>query len=103
MVMMTRRQTIPDDMITEETLGKIIEKFLIERDDIQDIAQKDVVEFSLPLKLSNKTIARLINALVDGANATTGSVNQLIRFKNKQNDKNQKMLSELMAKLQGEV
>lgn len=103
MVMMTRRQTIPDDMITEETLGKIIEKFLIERDDIQDIAQKDVVEFSLPLKLSNKTIARLINALVDGANATAGSVNQLIRFKNKQNDKNQKMLSELMAKLQGEV
>lgn len=103
MVMMTRRQTIPDDMITEETLGKIIEKFLIERDDIQDIAQKDVVEFSLPLKLSNKTIARLINALIDGANATAGSVNQLIRFKNKQNDKNQKMLSELMAKLQGEV
>lgn len=103
MVMITRRQTIPDDMITEETLGKIIEKFLIERDDIQDIAQKDVVEFSLPLKLSNKTIARLINALVDGANATAGSVNQLIRFKNKQNDKNQKMLSELMAKLQGEV
>ena len=103
MVMITRRQTIPDDMITEETLGKIIEKFLMERDDIQDITQKDVVEFSLPLKLSNKTIARLINALVDGANATAGSVNQLIRFKNKQNDKNQKMLSELMAKLQGEV
>lgn len=103
MVMITRRQTIPDDMITEETFGKIIEKFLMERDDIQDIAQKDVVEFSLPLKLSNKTIARLINALIDGANATAGSVNQLIRFKNKQNDKNQKMLSELMAKLQGEV
>lgn len=97
----TRRQTISDSMITDEVFRKLIEKFIMSRDDISDIKQKDVIEFSLPLKLGNETIAKLVNALVDNANATAGSINQAIRAMTRSRTYSQKMLDELMGKLEG--
>ncbi len=97
----TRRQTISDSMITDEVFRKLIEKFIMSRDDILNIKQKDVIEFSLPLKLGNETIAKLVNALVDNANATAGSINQAIRAMTRSRTYSQKMLDELMSKLEG--
>lgn len=97
----TRRQTISDNMITDEVFRKLIEKFIMSRDDILNIKQKDVIEFSLPLKLGNETIAKLVNALVDNANATAGSINQAIRAITRSRTYSQKMLDELMSKLEG--
>ena len=97
----TRRQTISDSMITDEIFRKLIEKFIMSRDDILNIKQKDVIEFSLPLKLGNETIAKLVNALVDNANATAGSINQAIRAMTRSRTYSQKMLDELMSKLEG--
>lgn len=97
----TRRQTISDSMITDEVFEKLIEKFIMSRENITDIKQKDVIEFSLPLKLGNETIARLVNSLVDNANATAGSINQAIRAMTRSRTYSQKMLDELMEKLEG--
>lgn len=97
-----RRQTISDSKITDEVFEKILEKFLYSRDDITNITQRDIIEFSLPLKLSNLTIARLVTALIEDSNATAGSINQAIRAIEKSKANSDKMLDELISKLEGE-
>ena len=96
-----RRQTISDSKITDDVFEKILEKFLYSRDDITNITQRDVIEFSLPLKLSNLTIARLVTALIEDSNATAGSINQAIRAIEKSKANSNKMLNELISKLEG--
>lgn len=97
-----RRQTISDSKITNDVFEKILEKFLYSRDDITNITQRDIIEFSLPLKLSNLTIARLVTALIEDSNATAGSINQAIRAIEKSKSNSNKMLNELISKLEGE-
>lgn len=97
-----RRQTISDSKITDDVFEKILEKFLYSRDDITNITQRDIIEFSLPLKLSNLTIARLVTALIEDSNATAGSINQAIRAIEKSKANSNKMLNELISKLEGE-
>lgn len=97
-----RRQTISDSKITDDVFEKILEKFLYSRDDITNITQRDIIEFSLPLKLSNLTIARLVAALIEDSNATAGSINQAIRAIEKSKVNSNKMLNELISKLEGE-
>lgn len=97
-----RRQTISDSKITDDVFEKILEKFLYSRDDITNITQRDIIEFSLPLKLSNLTIARLVTALIEDSNATAGSINQAIRAIEKSKVNSNKMLNELISKLEGE-
>ena len=97
-----RRQTISDSKITDDVFEKILEKFLYSRDDITNITQRDIIEFSLPLKLSNLTIARLVTALIEDSNATAGSINQAIRAIEKSKENSNRMLNELISKLEGE-
>lgn len=91
----TRRQVIEDRLITDDILGKIIDKVYASVDNPYDIGQQEIITVLLPLKLSNATIARVINTMIPDSKATQGSVASLIRFMNKKAD----MLDELLLKL----
>lgn len=74
-----RRQTISDNLITADILQKLIEYTLNNVQDVMDFSQVEIVKLLLPKKLSNITIARIINELLPQAHATKGSVASLIR------------------------
>lgn len=66
------------------------------------LTQKDIIEFLYPLKLSNVTIAKVVNDLVEGANATQGSIASMIRFL-KQSKKSVDMAKELEKLLEEDL
>lgn len=94
-----RRKVIDDKLITEDILGKIIAKVYATVDNPYDIGQQDIISVTLPLKLSNTTIARVINEMIPNSKATQGSVASLIRFMNRKDD----MLDELLSKLEEDL
>lgn len=89
------RETISDRLIDESIVGKIINKVYKSVDNPYDIGQQDIIKVLLPLKLSNVTIARVINEMIPNSKATQGSVASLIKFMNSKN----KLLDELLDKL----
>lgn len=74
-----RRQTISDKYLTPEIINRLIEKVYANVNDAYDIKQKEVVNILVPLKISNATIALIINTVIPTAKATAGSVATLIR------------------------
>lgn len=89
----TRRKTIADNEITKEVLdtimGKMFEKFT--KEDIE-LSQQNIIKTLLPLKLSNKMIARIIKELIPDSNPSAGSVAIQIRNINKKNNTIQQLL-----------
>ena len=87
MIGMTRRKTISDDEITKEILdiimGKMFEKFTKEE---IELTQQNIIKTLLPLKLSNKMIARVIKELIIDSNQSARSVE--IKIRNINNKKN---------------
>ena len=67
-----------------------------------ELKQKNIIEVLYKLNLSNVTIARVINDLVEGANATQGSVASMIRFL-KTSQTSQKMAQELDKLLEDDL
>ena len=90
---MTRRKTISDDEITKEILdiimGKMFEKFTKEE---IELSQQNIIKTLLPLKLSNKMIARVIKELIPDSNPSAGSVAIQIRNINKKKNTTQQLL-----------
>ena len=84
----TRRETIADSEITKEVLdvimGKMFEKFTKEE---IELSQQNIIKTLLPLKLSNKMIAKVIKELIPDSNPSAGSVAIQIRNINKKKNK----------------
>ena len=89
----TRRKTISDDEITKEVLdvimGKMFEKFTKEE---IELTQQNIIKTLLPLKLSNKMIAKIIKELIPDSNPSAGSVAIQIRNINKKKNTTQQLL-----------
>lgn len=88
-----RRKTIADDEITKEILdiimGKMFEKFT--REEVE-LTQQNIIKTLLPLKLSNKMIAKVIKDLLPNSNPSAGSVAIQIRNINKKKNTTQQLL-----------
>ena len=89
----TRRKTIADSEITKEVLdvimGKMFEKFTKEE---IELTQQNIIKTLLPLKLSNKMIAKVIKELIPNSNPSAGSVAIQIRNINKKRNTTQQLL-----------
>lgn len=89
----TRRKTIADNEITKEILdiimGKIFEKFTKEE---IELSQQNIIKALLPLKLSNKMIAKVIKELIPDSNPSAGSIAIQIRNINKKKNTTQQLL-----------
>ena len=89
----TRRKTISDDEITKDILdiimGKMFEKFTKEE---IELSQQNIIKTLLPLKLSNKMIAKVIKELIPDSNPSAGSVAIQIRNINKKKNTTQQLL-----------
>ena len=90
---LTRRKTIADSEITKEVLdviiGKMFEKFTKEE---IELSQQNIIKTLLPLKLSNKMIAKVIKELIPNSNPSAGSVAIQIRNINKKKNTTQQLL-----------
>ena len=89
----TRRKTIADSEITKEVLdvimGKMFEKFTKEE---IELTQQNIIKTLLPLKLSNKMIAKVRKELIPDSNRSAGSVAIQIRNINKKKNTTQQLL-----------
>ena len=89
----TRRKTIADNEITKEILdiimGKVFEKFTEEE---IELSQQNIIKTLLPLKLSNKMIAKIIKELIPNSNPSAGSVAIQIRNIDKKRNTTQQLL-----------
>ena len=89
----TRRRTIADSEITKEVLdvimGKMFEKFTKEE---IELTQQNIIKTLLPLKLSNKMIAKVIKELIPDSNPSAGSVAIQIRNINRKKNTTQQLL-----------
>ena len=86
-----KRKVINDRDISPALFEKLKAKCIKE---CSELKQKNIIEVLCKLNLSNVTIARIVNDLVDGANATQGSIASMIRFL-KTSQTSQKMAQEL--------
>ena len=86
-----KRKVINDRDISPALFEKLKAKCIKE---CSELKQNNIIEVLCKLNLSNVTIARIVNDLVDGANATQGSIASMIRFL-KTSQTSQKMAQEL--------
>lgn len=86
-----KRKIINDRDISPSLFEKLKNKCVKE---CKELKQKDIIEVLYKLNLSNVTIAKIVNDLVEGANATQGSIASMIRFL-KTSQTSQKMAQEL--------
>ena len=88
-----RRKTIADNEITKEILNIIVEKMFkkFTKEEIE-LSQQNIIKTLLPLKLSNKMIARVIKELIPDSNPSAGSVAIQIRNMNKKKNTTQQLL-----------
>lgn len=76
---MNRRAVVMrDKKIDDFLLERFALKIYSELKDINDFTQADIVNAGLKLKLGNKTIARLINNMIEGSKATENSVGVIV-------------------------
>lgn len=95
----SRRQTISDNMINEQTFYKLLNYTLTKVKDVNNINQTEIVNILVPKKLSNITIAKVVNVLIPEAKATKGSIASLIKhIKNKTS-----LLDELLQEIGGDI
>lgn len=95
----TKRKIINDRDISPSLFEKLKKKC---QTSCVELKQKNIIEVLYELNLSNVTIARVINDLVEGANATQGSVASMIRFL-KTSQTSQKMAQELDKLLEDDL
>lgn len=97
-----RKRKIINDKDISPSLYEKLKKKCINNIAHRPIKQRDIIEVLYDLNISNVTMARLINDLVEGARATQGSVASMIRFL-KQADKSRAMANELDKLLEDEL
>ena len=95
-----KTKVIRDSMITDEIFDKLIGKVYVELAD-KDITQMNIYNVLHPLKISNTTIAKVINILIPDARATSNSIQSLLTSKKKQ--RSNPMIDELLSELDKEL
>lgn len=95
-----KTKVIRDSMITDEIFDKLIGKVYVELAD-KDITQINIYNVLHPLKISNTTIAKVINILIPEARATANSIQSLLTSKKKQ--RSNPMIDELLSELDKEL
>lgn len=95
MTIKTRRKTLPDSIISDKIFDKLIDKVFESVDSPYENTQMNVVRLLLPLGLSNKVIAKVINATVIDSNATAGSVAMMVKRVRESNKLESKLLQQL--------
>ena len=92
MIGVTGRKTIADSEITKEVLDVIMEKMFekFTKEEIE-LTQQNIIKTLLPLKLSNKMIAKVIKELIPDSNPSAGSVAIQIRNINKKKNTTQQL------------
>lgn len=95
-----KTKVIRDSMITDEIFDKLIGKVYIELAD-KEVTQMNIYNVLHPLKISNTTIAKVINLLIPNASATANSIQSLLTSKKKQ--RSNPMLDELLSELDKEL
>jgi len=93
-------KVIRDSMITDEIFDKLIGKVYIELAD-KEVTQMNIYNVLHPLKISNTTIAKVINLLIPNASATANSIQSLLTSKKKQ--RSNPMIDELLSELDKEL
>lgn len=96
MMTKNRRQTISDNLITPEIQEKITIKVYEKVEDVYNFSQLEIVKIMLDMKLSNETIAKIVNKMLPNAHATKGSIASLIKHIRNSNS----LLDELLEELQ---
>lgn len=91
-----RRQTISDNLINDKIFEKLLNFTLANVKDQNNMSQIEIVNLLLPKKISNVTIARVINILLPNASATKGSVASLVNRIRGKND----LITELLQDLE---
>lgn len=96
-----RRKVIKDCDVTPTLFDLLVNKVFQNLENPYDYSQKEIINILYPLKISNKTISRIVNYLIPSAKATQGSIASMIKFINKTRSKGYKKEteSELMAKM----
>lgn len=97
---MITSKVIRDSMITDEIFDKLIGKVYLELAD-KEVTQMNIYNVLHPLKISNTTIAKVINVLIPNAKATANSIQSLLTSKKKR--KSNPMIDELLAELDKEI
>lgn len=95
-----KTKVIRDSMITDEIFDKLIGKVYIELAN-KEVTQMNIYNVLHPLKISNTTIAKVINLLIPNASATANSIQSLLTSKKKQ--RSNPMLDELLSELDKEL
>lgn len=72
-----KRKIIMDKDITPTLFEKLKTKCV---QNCKELTQKEIINFLYDLGISNITMARIINDLIENSNATQGSVASMIRF-----------------------
>ncbi|MCM1324190.1 MAG: hypothetical protein NC218_08505 [Acetobacter sp.] len=87
-----RRQVISDNLIDTQVFCRLLNYTLSQVKDVDNMSQIEITKVLLPKRLSNVTIAKIINTLLPEASATKGSVASIV--KNIRNNNN--LLDELL-------
>lgn len=93
-----KRKVIPDKLITPQVFDLLVTKVYSSVDNIYQIKQKDIIEVLKPMHISNKTMARVINAMVPYARATQGSVASMMKFLERTSKEGQRQLVDALVK-----
>ena len=92
------REVIDDRNITDEVYEQLFGYTCYKLQD-RAITQKDIVKLLLPKKISNRTIARIINDVIPEAHATKGSVASIINSMRRSTKKKRDITSRLLDEI----
>lgn len=75
-----KRKVVRDNLVTPRLFDLLVTKVYSEAKDIYHVTQGEVITILKPINICNKTIARVVNAIIPQAKATSGSIASMIRF-----------------------
>lgn len=99
---MIAREVIDDRKITDDVYEQLFGYTCFKLQD-KKITQKDIVKLLLPKKISNRTIARIINDIIPEAKATKGSVASIITYLKKKTKKDKSITDMLLREIEKDM
>lgn len=74
----TRKQVVPDMLITNELVNSIADMVTGKLEDVYNPSQKEIVSILMNTRLTYQTIARVVKVFLPEANPTANSVRSLV-------------------------
>lgn len=96
-----KRQTVSDEFVTDEMVTTIVNMVYGKLDNVFDVSKKDVIKILMKTKLSNATMARVVNQIFPSAQCTKGSVASMIKHIRTQESIIDNLLSEVEKDIYG--